>query len=842
MTANCKRSFTLIALSLGLIAARAHVPHDIIYSLGVSPDYANDGLVFSSSMQFGEAHLVSHNRGETFSESHAGMRRTLVTGHVFSPDFKRDGTVYLTSRNGYYKSTDRGRNWVKQSAFADEAILSLCLSKDGSIYLLTKTGLHLVPSNGGKVRTLKSFGEATFGKLELRGQRLFVHRVHFPAVKKVKGMEKVDYDSGSVQVLDLKSGKWSELAEHFTSAIIADFDVSKDGSSIAVSLKDGGVLLSGDAGENWQEVHRRPSGFVCKVRFSPHYATDGTIACGSSEGFIRLSTDRGKTWKLRSDGLSRWVHHVNILINHLEFSPDYQNDKTIFLGKTSGFHKTTDAGKTWRHVNVWNTKWGYFVLPAPGKDAKDVFSATYNSGISRSHDGGKSWASANIGISSAFANGMQLSPNYAEDKTLFVVDIGSGLYRSRDAGRTWSGVKELDLSKHYDQPVLYRKLGISSRFKDDGLMFLFTVPRKILGLAEKHVWKYNDQTKELKQVTIGRSANYINGFAFTPKDSPRKRMFAATARGLFRSDDQGESWQVCKSGNFSKVIVSPDASANGLIYAMDGGGRIHASTDAGETFRFVRFTLPGGSIDNLTFSPSFVSDRTLYATTFGEGLFRSQDAGKSWSYFALRGKHLFSGPSFSPNYARDQTMFAPAVDGIYRSADGGKEWNNVLQWTQFLPKVPFLILRDPSGQQIPLTYNVPEDMKCYGVHDAEAVGKIFEPLGNRSRKLKSPKAYLASYYKFNVDAGYAIEVNFYGDAIEYKCIKGPGNGIVDIVLDGEPHGQLDLYAAKEFFDVTGFRKDRLKHGLHTLRIISTGKKNENSHGTAMTFNAANVRN
>ena len=83
MTANCKRSFTLIALSLGLIAARAHVPHDIIYSLGVSPDYANDGLVFSSSMQFGEAHLVSHNRGESFSESHAGMRRTLVTGHVF---------------------------------------------------------------------------------------------------------------------------------------------------------------------------------------------------------------------------------------------------------------------------------------------------------------------------------------------------------------------------------------------------------------------------------------------------------------------------------------------------------------------------------------------------------------------------------------------------------------------------------------------------------------------------------------------------------------------------------------------------------------------------------------
>lgn len=818
----------------------AHVPHDIIYSLGVSPDYANDGLVFSSSTQFGEAHLVSHNRGETFAESHAGMRRTLVTGHVFSPNFKRDGVVYLTSRNGYYKSTDRGRNWVKQSAFADEAILSLCLTADGGLYLLTKTGLHLIPGDGGKPKLLRGFDTVTFGKLKLRGQGLFVHRVHHATPKKKKGMEYVNYDSGTLHILDVASGEW-DAPEQFKTTIVADFDVTADGRSIAVATKDGGVFLSGNGGKTWNEVTRRQSGFVCKLRLSPDYPNDGTIACGTTEGFIYLTENRGRHWELRSNGLSRWVHHVNILVNHLEFSPDYRNDKTIFLGKTSGLHKTTDAGRTWRHVNVWNTKWGYFVLPAPGKDSKDVFAATYNSGISRSHDGGRTWTSANAGISSAFANGMQLSPNYKEDRTIFVVDIASGLHRSQDAGRSWSAVEELDLSRHYDQPVLYRKLGISSRFKKDGLMFLFTVPRKILGLAEKHVWKYNDKTKELKQITIGRRANYINGFAFTPKESRRKRMFAATARGLFRSDDQGESWQTCKSGQFLRVIVSPDAKGD-AIYAMDGGGRIHASTDTGESFRFVRFAIPGGKVENLTFSPDFATDRTLYATTFGEGLFRSRDAGKTWTYFALKGKHLFSGPSFSPNFADDQTMFAPAVDGIYRSADGGKNWKNALEWTQFLPKVPFLILRAPDGRQIPLTYNVPEDMKRYGVLDTAAVENVFEPIGNRSRKLKTPKAYLASYYKFNVDAGYAIEVNFYGDAIEYKCIKGPDLGIADIVLDGKSHGKLDLYAERETFDVTGFRQAGLKPGFHTLRIVNTGKKNDKSRGYSMTFNAANVRN
>ena len=40
-----------VLLSLG--NARAHVPHDIIYSLDVSPTFSQDGLVFASSTQFG---------------------------------------------------------------------------------------------------------------------------------------------------------------------------------------------------------------------------------------------------------------------------------------------------------------------------------------------------------------------------------------------------------------------------------------------------------------------------------------------------------------------------------------------------------------------------------------------------------------------------------------------------------------------------------------------------------------------------------------------------------------------------------------------------------------------
>jgi hypothetical protein len=66
--------------------------------------------------------------------------------------------------------------------------------------------------------------------------------------------------------------------------------------------------------------------------------------------------------------------------------------------------------------------------------------------------------------------------------------------------------------------------------------------------------------------------------------------------------------------------------------------------------------------------------------------------------------------------------------------------------------------------------------------------------------------------------------------------------VVDIVLDGKTQGEFDLYNNRETFDVTGFRVDDLKEGFHKLRVIATGRKNEHSTGTAITFNAANITN
>jgi|APSaa5957512622_1039677.scaffolds.fasta_scaffold00844_5 photosystem II stability/assembly factor-like uncharacterized protein len=839
----------MAAALVATCSAYAHVPHDIIYSLGVSPNYQEDGLVFSSSTQFGESHLMSSNGGETFEESHVGMNRALVTGHAFSPDFSEDGVVYMVSKQGYYRSSDRGKSWVKQPHFGDEEVLSVCASSEyavrGDLYILTTTGLYVTGGNGRDLRKLQDYEKVSTGRLVILDGKLFAHRVFYRPAKKIKAMEHIDYLSGVVEAHDLESGKLSILESPVAASIISDFDVSMVGDALAmvVALKDGTVHLSTDSARTWQRSLQRNDDYVSKIRFSPDYANDRTILAGTAKGFIFFSDSAGAEWETRCNGLNRWVHHTDILTTKLVFSPDYANDKTIFLGRTTGFYKTTDRGAFWRHINVWNTKWGYFVCPAPGKGEQDVFTATYNSGLSRSRDNGATWEPANIGITSAFANGLVLSPNYTEDKTIFALDISTGLHRSTDAGTSWSKIEALQASRLSDKPLLQREVGISHHFRDDGLLFLFVVPRRILGVSEKFVWKYNDKTKEVKRVMMGSARNYIHSFAFPSPSSKRSIMFCASAQGLFRSTDKGDTWvNVTKGTAAGAAYVSPNVDRDGLVYMMDWMGRIHMSTNGGESFAQTDLGLEGEYVNNISFSPDYAADKAIYATTFGKGVLKSTDHGRNWNFFGLRGKFLYTGLSFSANYAMDRTIFAPTINGIYRTTDDGKSWANTLKHTQFMAKVPFLTFKDPTGKALCLNAGVLGMVKRYKCFDPEISPELHQFPGGLVKKLHSPKAYLATYYRFTAGPGYAVEVYFYGTSVDFKCVQGPDMGIVDIFLDDGGQGSFDMYSETSRFDVTAFRKDDLAESFHTLRIVSTGRKRAGSAGIAFTFNVATIEN
>jgi photosystem II stability/assembly factor-like uncharacterized protein len=138
--------------------------------------------------------------------------------------------------------------------------------------------------------------------------------------------------------------------------------------------------------------------------------------------------------------------------------------------------------------------------------------------------------------------------------------------------------------------------------------------------------------------------------AIDPRD--RETIYAATASGgVFRSTDAGRTfhprWPDDEVQPVGSVAITPD----GVLYAGTG--------ESG----------PGGG--SMTYG--------------GRGVFRSDDAGKSWKHLGLEGTHRISRVVVDPGdpkriwVAASGNLFkAGGERGLYRSDDAGKTWKLVL--------------------------------------------------------------------------------------------------------------------------------------------------------------------
>ncbi len=79
--------------------------------------------------------------------------------------------------------------------------------------------------------------------------------------------------------------------------------------------------------------------------------------------------------------------------------------------------------------------------------------------------------------------------------------------------------------------------------------------------------------------------------------------------------------------------------------------------------------LYGGRTPVLAVSPAYAQDRTLFAGTFHDGVFRSTDGGGSWiaANKGLLPDVTVYALAVSPAYAQDHTLFAGTYNGVFRS-------------------------------------------------------------------------------------------------------------------------------------------------------------------------------
>jgi photosystem II stability/assembly factor-like uncharacterized protein len=421
---------------------------------------------------------------------------------------------------------------------------------------------------------------------------------------------------------------------------------------LAAAVVAGGALPAGSAPNRIAWTANGPDGGgTTSLEIDPR--SPSTLYVGTSQAGVFRSTNGGKTWARRSDGLPS-----NAGVGGLELAPsDPSRLYANVGGEGSGFFTSTDAGATWRQLPRLEQRINQLVID-PSRATTLYATAP---GLIKSTDGGLTWSRLPVPSDGAIAVAPS-APNvvYAE--------VSGRIWRSADGGATWT---EKTASFSSIDLIL-----VDPRNPD---IVYFTVTSDLFkstsgGSSPSRIWD-------------GTAPNPgVENLAIDPK-SP-STIYAATSNdGVFRSRDGGATWAHAASGlaelaypNVRRPIyegirdVEASPAAGSQVYVTHQYRGVYKTDNSGARWH--------ESNDGLTASRVWAVEvdrrhpSVVYAGTIMGGVWRSADGGRHWSPRGLTGRFV-SDVTVDP--VKRHVVWAATSTGLYRSGNDGRTWKRQLK-------------------------------------------------------------------------------------------------------------------------------------------------------------------
>jgi len=386
-----------------------------------------------------------------------------------------------------------------------------------------------------------------------------------------------------------------------------------------------------------------------------------TYYMGTVGGGIYKTKDAGITWKNISDGFLKTGTVGSIAVS--ESNPNIviagmgeHAARGVMTSMGDGVYKSTDAGKTWKHIGLDKTRHISDVIIHPtNPDIIFVaaqgaqYGATSERGIYRSVDGGATWEKTlfvNNGTGASDLSMDMKNPSilyaaiWQHRRYPWIMESGgkdSGLYKSTDGGTSWKKMKE-------GLPKEFGKAGISvSRANNDIVYAVIEAEGTKGGL-----YKSTDAGKKWTQVNkdrinIARSWYYMEIFA----DTQNENVVYVLNAPVTKSIDGGKSFKPLPTphGDNHHLWIDPHNNLR-MINSNDGGSNI--SNNGGKSWstqtnqntaqfyrvitdNLVPYNVYGGQQDNSTVAiASRTNDACIdwkdwYAVAGGESAFLAFD-------------------------------------------------------------------------------------------------------------------------------------------------------------------------------------------------------------------------
>jgi photosystem II stability/assembly factor-like uncharacterized protein len=342
--------------------------------------------------------------------------------------------------------------------------------------------------------------------------------------------------------------------------------------------------------------------------------TPGTFYIGLPSGGVWKTTSAGEVWYPVFDAVKDVSSIGSIDVAPSDASVIYTGTGDIITGgainEGNGVYKSTDAGATWKHMGLDNTKQIPSLLVDPGNPNTvlvaaqgDIHVKSHDRGIFRTTDGGATWNQTLFVNDSTGAQ--KIARAFDTPNVLFATTVAhytpaplppspSGGNLVPGAGQNQGGPTNSKIFKSTDDGVTWTEVS------GGGL------PARMTG----KVW-----------VAV---ANKTNG----------QRVFVIGDWGLYRSDDGGATWHQMaaddprirngQGGYNCGVYVDPDDPER--VYTFNTAS--YVSTDGGRTFTGFKGA-PGGDDPQQAWIDPTNGARILFG--YDQGAIVSLDRGHTWS-------------------------------------------------------------------------------------------------------------------------------------------------------------------------------------------------------------------
>lgn len=450
-----------------------------------------------------------------------------------------------------------------------------------------------------------------------------------------------------------------------------------------------------------------------------------TYYMGTTGGGVWKTEDAGQLWNNISDGYFKTGSVGAVAVSESDPNVVYVGmgehaPRGVMTSYGDGVYKSTDAGKTWKHMGLEKTQHIARIVIHP-KNPDILYVAaqgalngpTQDRGIYKSTDGGVTWSKI------LFVNDLtgcsELSMDMSNPQVMYATmwhhqrmpwmvlsgGPGSGVYKTSDGGATWQKI-------HKGLPEEKGKMAIAvSRSNPEKVYLLMeSDSNKELGglfVSENGGKSWSRISDD--HALIQRAWYYIEVFV-DPQDEHTVYVLSAPA---LRSIDGGKTWENIDGphGDYHDLWINPNNPKN-MVIADDGGAGItfnrgatwstQANMPTAQFYRInvdndIPYNIYAGQQDNssvkiasMAMGGYGITERHWTASAGGESAFLAFDPDDP--RYVLGGSYLGTIEALDSKAAAGTNIMAAPIQYLGREARDMKylfDWNAPIIWSKHEP-------------------------------------------------------------------------------------------------------------------------------------------------------------